>query len=228
MRHRFTSRQATSRRHRDRGAVLVEAALAIPLLLLVILGSIEAGMAWDAKSGTTNALRSGVLRGASIGDRPETDLRILQSVIGEVGADDVAQLEWVIVFDGSSNGGNHTQTVNECAAAISAGGIGGGGGSSRCVVYPPSVLQQVADSTLTLASFDSGGSPTDSTGYLCDDGAGIIDSNYCAPSRTFGGVDAQVGIALQFSHEWTTGIFPFDAPTMREIGVSSTFVNDGV
>ena len=221
MRHRFTSRQATSRRHRDRGAVLVEAALAIPLLLLVILGSIEAGMAWDAKSGTTNALRSGVLRGASIGDRPETDLRILQSVIGEVGADDVAQLEWVIVFDGSSNGGNHTQTVNECAAAISAGGIGGGGGSSRCVVYPPSVLQQVADSTLTLASFDSGGSPTDSTGYLCDDGAGIIDSNYCAPSRTFGGVDAQVGIALQFSHEWTTGIFPFDAPTMREIGVLS-------
>ncbi len=225
MRLSFTS-PGSRRARRDRGAVLIEAAIAIPLLLLVILGAFEAGMAWDAKSGTTNGLRSGLLRAASIGDKPETDLRILQSIVGEVGPDNVSQLDWVVVFDASANSGDHALTVNQCVAAIAGGGLDGAGGNARCVVYNPTTLTAVAESTLTPASFDNGGNG-DAAGYTCDTASNILDANFCAPSRSVNG-DIQIGVALQYKHDWTTGILPFDPPLMREIGVSSTFVQDGI
>ena len=56
-------------RHRlkhDRGAVLVEAALCIPLLIVVIFGAVEAGLAWEAKSATVSGVRTGTLRASSL------------------------------------------------------------------------------------------------------------------------------------------------------------------
>ena len=34
----------------ERGAVLVEAALAIPVILLIVVGALEMGFAWEAKA----------------------------------------------------------------------------------------------------------------------------------------------------------------------------------
>ena len=208
----------------DRGAVLVEAAIAIPMLLLVILGATEAGLGWEAKSSTVSGVRTGVLRASTIGDRPETDIRVLQSIIGEVGADNVDRIEWIRIFEASGDPDVKFQT---CAADP--------GGFPGCVVYDASFINEVVttpDAALFQQTrFDQGiggSSPDPTTGrftaYTCASGA--IDENWCASSRTIGG-DTQFGVAISYKHEWFTGIFPFDSPTFQEYVISSTFASGG-
>jgi Flp pilus assembly protein TadG len=214
-----------ARRQNQRGAVIVEAALAIPLLLMVILGSIEAGFAWEAKSATTSGVRTGLLRAASIGDKPETDMRIMQSVIGEIGPDNIAGIEYVMIFNAA--GADDDATINACALAI-----GGGGTSDLCVVYNNATLQNVlatADpEAFQLANFDDGGNVfvngAGNDDYTCASGA--LDSNWCAARRTVAG-DAEIGVAVEYNHAWFTGIFPFDPPVFQDSTVSSTFLGSG-
>ena len=208
---------------RDRGAVLVEAAIAIPILLVVILGSVEMGFAWDAKSATVSGVRTGTLRAASLAGQPETDLRVLQSVIGEIGADNVDRLNHVIIFDAST--GDNQQAIDDCVAG---GGV--------CVLYDNtmSLFDDIVASTVTADRFDNGqnalfanGMDMPPTGYACDPSKTDTDAGpFCAGARTVTG-DAEIGIAVSYSHEWFTGIFPFNAPQFNESTVTSTFLEDG-
>ncbi len=199
----------------DRGAVLVEAAIAIPLLLLVILGSVEAGLGWEAKSSTVAGVRTGVLRASTISDRPDTDLRVLQSIIGEVGADNVDRIEWIALFDASDDPDAKFQA---CANDL--------GGFDGCVVYDQAIVNEIATSTdpaTLLARFDPGTGLNEAAGtYTCTG----IDANWCAGSRTIDG-DVQLGVAVSYKHEWVTGIFPFESPTFQEYVISSTFAVGG-
>ena len=215
----FTMFSTLKRRWKnERGAVLVEAALAVPILMFVILGAVEAGMAWEAKSATTSGVRTGLLRAASIGDKPETDLRILQSIIGEVGADNVDNLEWVVVFDAS--GANDAATIETCRLAEAGGGVAG-----LCNTYGSGTqFADVVAGTITLAShFDDGGNVI-SGGYTCD--STKIDSNWCAPGRLVNG-DVEIGLALKYQHAWFTGIFPGDGVDFEDYATSSTFIGEG-
>ena len=208
---------------RDRGAVLVEAAIAIPILLVVILGSVEMGFAWDAKSATVSGARTATLRAASLGGDPATDLRVLQSVIGEIGADNVGRLNDVIIFDAST--GDRQQAIDDCRNNM---GV--------CVRYDNAnmLFDNIVASTVTSASFDDGtntlfanGTDMPPTGYACDPGANKVDSgSFCAGARTVMG-DAQIGIAVSYTHDWFTGIFPFAPPTFNESTVTSTFLENG-
>lgn len=201
----------------ERGAVLVEAALAVPILLFVILGSIEAGMAWEAKSATTAGVRTGLLRAASIGDQPETDLRILQSIIGEIGADNVDGLEWVVIFDATN--ANHAATIESCRLAESGGGI-----FDTCNTYGNGTqFADIVAGTVTQANFDDGGNVSGAS-YVCD--VTKVDSNWCAPKRLVNG-DIQIGIALSYQHDWFTGIFPGDGVDFEDYSTSSTFIGEG-
>ena len=225
----FQSRLRTLRTRikHERGAVLVEAAICIPLLLLVILGSVEAGTAWEAKSSTVSGVRTGVLRASTIGDRPETDLRIIQSVLGEIGAENVDGLDWIMVFDAE---GDSDAAYNTCLGGNDVNPAGGLG----CVVYNNAFVDSVVSMTdavtFQATNFDTGigGTPDPLTGrntsYTCD--TTKFDANWCAGLRTIGG-DTQIGVAIRYNHEWTTGIFPFDAPVFQEYVISSTFSAGG-
>lgn len=217
-------------RHRikhERGAVLVEAAICIPLLLVVILGSVEAGTAWEAKSSTVSGVRTGVLRASTIGDRPETDMRIIQSVIGEIGAENTPGLEWIMVFEAE---GDPDAKYNTCLGGNDTNPAGGTG----CVVYDNAFIDAVANTTdpvgFQTTNFDTGigGTQDPITGaniaYTCD--TTKVDAAWCAGLRTVGG-DTQIGVAIRYNHEWTTGIFPFDAPVFQEYVISSTFSAGG-
>ena len=89
------SADAKPRTRKERGAVLLEAAFAIPLLIMLMFGTLEAGMAFQAKTSATAGLRSGTLRAAQLGNKPETDLAALQAVVGEVGADGLFEERWI-------------------------------------------------------------------------------------------------------------------------------------
>ncbi len=212
----MTANPSPTRRRCERGAVLVEAAIAIPLLLMLIFGAIEAGMAWEAKSSSTAGLRTGLLRAASLADRPETDLRILQSIVGEIGGEDVNNINYVVVFDAS--GPDPTATVAACAAAAAGGGMSG-----TCNTYTTGDLGQVVDGNWTAGpggNFDDG-SNGGSGWYTCD--ATKVDSNWCAPSRIISG-PAQVGVAISYDHTWFTGVLPGDGVTFTDFAVSTTLV----
>ena len=219
--NRFRSHIA-DRLENDRGAVLVEAAICIPLLLLVILGAVEAGLGWEARSSSISGVRTGIIRAAASADTPGTDLRIVQSVIGEVGGDNADRIEWVMIFDADAGSGDATTEFQACAAGASAG----------CIIYDQSFISQVAsttDSNALLNLFDDGnavdgpGGPTAT--YQCDTGI-QLDSAWCAGSRIADG-DTEIGVAIRYNHEWISGIFPFDPPTFEEFVVTSTFASGG-
>ena len=218
-------------RHRlkhERGAVLVEAAICIPLLIIVIFGAVEAGLAWEAKSSSVSGVRTGVLRAASIGDEPETDLRIIQSIIGEVGAENADRIDWVMVFEVDPVVNNADADFASCLA-LAPNGSGNG-----CIVYPDTFINNVLTTTdsnaFLTANFDEGAgairdpSTTEVIGYDCQPGK--VDFAWCAGSRTVGG-DTTIGVAIQYQHEWFTGILPFGPPQFQEFVVSSTFVAEG-
>ncbi len=202
-------------RNRERGAVLVEAAIAIPLLLFVILGSLEFGVGWEAKSATTGGLRSGLLRASALANEPETDLLTLQSIVGEIGADNADRISWVVIFDADPGNGTINEIVDECRDAVL-----GGGTRAFCVGYTQQNLIDIATTnTIDFTNFDQ---TQDAT---CD--TGLLDSgDFCATSRTLSG-DIEVGVAFEYQHRWLTGILPFGAPTFREVQTSSTFTAQG-
>ena len=209
----------------DRGAVLVEAAIALPLLLLVILGSLEFGIAWDTKSATTSGLRSSLLRVATEGEEiGETDIRVMQSILGEVDADNAEKLDWVVIFDADPANGDIETIVNTCTTALAAGG-----NHDFCVAYDTDTLVEVATTTDTelyrQENFDPGNADLLADGtYPCADtlatGGDALDAGgFCAASRTATG-DIEIGIAFQYQHDWVTGILPFDAPALSLIHIS--------
>ena len=66
---RVSSMPKLQERLGERGAVLLEAAIAIPLLIMLMFGTLETGMAWSAKAAATNGVRTGILRAASLGNK---------------------------------------------------------------------------------------------------------------------------------------------------------------
>ena len=205
----------SAHRNRERGAVLVEAAIAIPLLLFVILGSLEFGVGWEAKSATTAGLRSGLLRASTLADDPQTDLRTLQSIIGEVGADNADRIQWVVIFDADPANGDLNSIVDACRDAVLAGSL-----ESFCVGYSQQTVIDIATTTnIDASNFDP------SVNATCD--VGLLDEGqFCATSRILNG-DIEIGVAFEYEHSWLTGILPFDSPRFREVQISSTFADDG-
>lgn len=68
------------RRSDDRGATLVEAAISYGLLFLAIFAVVEFGFAFKDWLSVSQAARDGARAGASLGDSPDADIRILRDV----------------------------------------------------------------------------------------------------------------------------------------------------
>jgi len=221
MRRRNNNPNGPSRR--ERGAVLVEAAFALPILLLVIFGAVEAGSAWEARSSATSGVRTGLLRAASLGSAPETDLRVLQSVIGEIGTDRVDDVEWIIIFNGDTAAGPHATTIADCAAT--AGLAGGRGIVNKCNAYDNQDLDDIIAGTITIDNFDDGTGTA--TPYVCSTSATPatkIDSNWCSGKRLGATGAVNVGVAVRLTHGWVTGALPGNGVSFQEFSVSSTLV----
>jgi hypothetical protein len=65
---------------RERGAVMVEMALILPLLLLLVIGSIEFGLLFHERLTIASAASSAARTGATMGERDEADFAILQAL----------------------------------------------------------------------------------------------------------------------------------------------------
>jgi len=68
------------RRLGERGAALVEFAMVLPLLLLLLLGVVEYGIAFNQRLTIGNVSQTAARVGTAVGNKPEADMSILGAV----------------------------------------------------------------------------------------------------------------------------------------------------
>ena len=147
--------------HRDpsveRGSVLSEFAIVVPIVLLMIVGAIDFGRVWVLASATANAAQAGAQYGAQsaplsanlVGIRAAATSDLLSSTMVRSGGDDSGGMS---IDDFTITPGRYC----ECAggAAISCDDTCGGGAK-------PSVFVRVQIDTMLETIFDYPGLPSD-------------------------------------------------------------------
>lgn len=88
----------------DKGATLVEAALVIPLLLMIAIGSAEVGLTFVDWMSVSNATREGARVGSAAGNSADADDLILQVVARASCNINNGRLVQVRVFESDANG----------------------------------------------------------------------------------------------------------------------------
>jgi hypothetical protein len=113
------------RRCGERGAALVEAAIVLPLIMLVTFGAIEFGIGFTKKAGLEAIARSGARAGAAASADPNLAADVAQAINAALRSSSLPELEWMVVYripgDGSSpdetdNGGGPGCATNSSSA----------------------------------------------------------------------------------------------------------------
>lgn len=90
---------------RERGAVLVELAVVVPLLLLLVVGTIELGSAWSQRLKVETAARAGARVGSNLGTDRLADYNLLQSVRAAVASLGTDRIRHVVVYRSTTDDG---------------------------------------------------------------------------------------------------------------------------
>lgn len=96
--------RSSTKRPRERGAVLVELAIISPLLILLVLMGTETGMVLRDHLTISAASRSGARVGSSSGVARLADHDVLQAVAAGLGSVPTSDVELVIVFEPDAGG----------------------------------------------------------------------------------------------------------------------------
>lgn len=183
------------RRHRsdgdERGAVIVELAMVVPILLTLVLGMFEIGMAWSASQTVVQASRSGARTVSQLGTFGAADQQAVLAVISTFG-DDVDAIQRIIIFDASGG--------QDLPAGCDVAGFPTG----PCNVYRAADFAAAGDPL----HFDSNG-PVAGSG--CGGPAGA-SSNWCPDGdRDHNQLSAtEVGVFVEFEAERVSGFFGVD------------------
>lgn len=82
----------------DSGAAIVEFALVLPLLVLLMLGLIEFGLAWRTKVNVESAVGLAARQNSNLGDTRQADYESLQSLIGSFGSIEGLDIDKVVIY----------------------------------------------------------------------------------------------------------------------------------
>jgi Flp pilus assembly protein TadG len=137
-----------SRRRRDgeRGATLLELALILPFLALLAFGTAEMGLAWVANNRTESASSTAARIAASSGSLPEADRSVLLSLKATLPAEQLTNLDRVIIFKADST----TGTVPAgCIKAV--GSTDQSGVNASCNTFSGATVRGVTTATAVTA-----------------------------------------------------------------------------
>lgn len=176
---------------RQGGAALVEMAIALPLLVLLVFGILEFGLAFQDRLTVSNGTQSAGRVAAALGNQEDADIAILQAVKQSLGilpnsGGDV--ISFVQIWKSNGSG------VGTCLAP------GNGGPTCNWYKYDPDTACDWVPCPAPGPLFDRYGG-----GYIPgipDDAGGrdvTLDDD---------GLDV-VGVTVLFSHNWLTGVLPF-------------------
>ncbi len=168
------------RRSRDRGAVLVEAAIVTPILMLLVFGVFEMGLLFRDYLGATAAVADGARAASISADDPRADWHVLQSVKRSSSALPEDSLKRIVVFDAGTDPANPLAPQPGCLSGSPTVG-------SKCNVYAP------AD----WVTYDA-------EKFECDQvGAEPI---WCGKDRTSSDASpSYIGVWMLVTHEYVTG-----------------------
>ena len=184
----ITQRVRARRARGDRGAVLVEAAFAFPLLIVLTFGIFEFGLAWRDRITVQTATRAGARTGASLGNDPLTDYNILQAIKSGMSSVPQANINLIVIYNASAAGGDPTPG---CAGGTSQAGV--------CNVYIAS------DLNLGSGSFGCGGgkdTPWCPTSRIVDQ-ANVNGLDY-------------LGVYISVKHDYITQLFGVTGPVIKD------------
>jgi hypothetical protein len=181
-------RRRPAARKRERASVMMEAVLGFPLLVLLMIGSLEFGMAWRDSTTVSTALRTGARTAASLGNDGGADYYALQSLKAGLSGIPSNAIGRIVVYNA-----NLDQKPDPPCLSMTA--PGGQTGSKACNVYTAASL------SLPSTSFSAG-----ATGS-CP--ATAVDRFFCPLSRKVvqaSGTD-YVGVYIQVRHDFVSRLF---------------------
>ena len=182
-------RRHRSSRKRERGSVLVEAVLGFPLLALLMIGTLEFGMAWRDSTTVSTALRSSARTAATLGNSSSADYYALQSLKAGLSGIPAGAISRIIIYNANSS---NTPPSN-CLTMTAPGGQTTSG--AQCNVYTAASL------ALPSTSF--------STGATGSCPASAVDRYFCPLTRDVSqaSITDYLGVYIQVRHDFVSRMF---------------------
>jgi Flp pilus assembly protein TadG len=205
----------------DQGAVFAEFVLVLPMLITVLMGVFEFGMAWRVRNDLQSALRVGLRIDANSGNNPLADWNTVLALQANLTRVPNLQIDYLIVFKGSVTPGTTTTvpaaclTAAEGLVAATATATGQYGVSGSCNIF---TRKMIAGTTST---------PVGAPAYNCtanDAPSSAWDGKWCPKGRQTG-MDANAtngpdAIGLYARYRYST--------YSRLIGTSITLTDSAV
>ncbi len=184
---------ARKRRADDRGVAMIEAAIVLPLLVVLAFGVLEFGNAWRQANVVERASHNAGRTAGNVANGRYADYETLRSISSQIGGLNDTALEKVIVYRATDADGSVP------AGCLTIAPAAGGAGDSNldCNVYSPA---QVATGSLTGFGSDSNG----------DCSGGSWDRFWCPTGRErdFNPLPDRVGVYVRLQYQPITGVFP--------------------
>lgn len=193
---RLSRRRARSSRRSDRGAVIVESAIALPIFLLVIFGTLEFGLAFRTYLTLTSATRDASRFAATLGKDADADFQIVNGIIASTNGMHAGTIQKIIIFKAS---GPNSSVSSGALAGCKTGSILG-----LCNTYMGSISTNPADYGCNYQSPDRFWCPASRKVNLSDppDYIGVyVETRHM-------GLTGVVGMTKNFSDEFVTRLEP--------------------
>jgi Flp pilus assembly protein TadG len=191
----------------DRGSLIPEFALAVPLMIFLVLGIFEFGMAWRNSNILASIVRGGARTAGQMQDNPQADRVALDSYMGSVGQMKRATTQKVIIYRVNASNANGA-VPPACRTVSTAGappyGINTGINAVQCNVYIPS---QLTSANLVSSNFGCA--------------SGDYDSFFCPTGRskalgTPASAPASLGFYAEVGYDLITGLIGSGTITMKD------------
>lgn len=170
------------RKSSERGAVLVELTLVVPILMTIVLGMFEIGMMWSSSQNVVQGSRSGARTVSQLGTNAYADQEALRAVLSTFG-NEVDQVRRVSIY-------LYDDTEPDGVPATCDTPPGGSG----CNTYVPADFLEVTNATY-FAQSDS----------LCGSGQSAA---WCPTVRSDSQTTATlVGVEVEYAHQPVSGFF---------------------
>jgi len=182
----------------DAGSVIAEAALLTPLFITLLFGVLEFGGAFRDYLTLGNGSLGGTRQAAIQGNAADADWNIIQAVKKSVAAMPLNEINKVVIFKAS---GPTTAVPTSCLAAIQ--GVKDTVNGIYCNVYGPTELA-VTSATVPVTWNTCPGPPSQTypASYYCP-----TTRNVLAPSTANPNGPDYVGVYVEITHPWITGLF---------------------
>lgn len=188
----------------DRGAIIVEFALVLPIIVLLLLGTIEFGMAWKDQNQLERAVQTAGRTLGSAGSDRFADYEALRSLDSQLSAMRASEIRKVIVYRSTGTDGTVPADCLAIAPTGSKAGIEG-----VCNVYGPSQVAQANP----IGFGSTGGDPPSCTGSAWDEEWCPADRVRTTPTPD------QVGMYVEISYDTYTGLFDLTELTLAASAV---------